>query len=42
MYFMKIYELKATLDNLGEVKIIVGERKNKRIIHYCITKKIKE
>lgn len=42
MYFMKIYELKATLDNLGEVKIIVGERKNKRIIHYCISKKIKE
>ena len=42
MYFIKIYELRATLTNLGEVKIIVGERNNKRMIHYCITKKIKE
>ena len=42
MYFTKIYELRATLTNLGEVKIIVGERNNKRMIHYCITKKIKE
>ena len=42
MYFVKIYELKATLTNLGEVKIIVGERNNKRMIHYCITKKVKE
>ena len=33
---------RATLTNLGEVKIIVGERNNKRMIHYCITKKIKE
>ena len=42
MYFVKIYELKATLADLGDVKIIVGERNNKRIIHYCIThKKIK-
>ncbi len=42
MYFTKIYELKATLTNLGDVKIIIGERNNKRIIHYCIThKKIK-
>ena len=42
MYFTKIYELKATLTDLGDVKIIVGERNNKRIIHYCITcKKIK-
>ena len=39
MYFTKIYELRATLTNLGEVKIIVGERNNKRMIHYCITKK---
>ena len=42
MYFVKIYELKAILTNLGEVKIIVGERNNKRMIHYCITKKVKE
>ena len=39
MYFVKIYELKATLTDLGDVKIIVGERNNKRIIHYCITHK---
>ena len=39
MYFTKIYELKATLTDLGDVKIIVGERNNKRIIHYCITHK---
>ena len=39
MYFVKIYELKATLADLGDVKIIVGERNNKRIIHYCITHK---
>lgn len=31
MYFTKIYELRATLTNLGEVKIIVGERNNKRV-----------
>lgn len=42
MYFSKIHELKATLENIGDVKIIVGERNNKRIIHYCITKKKKE
>ncbi|MBQ3595883.1 MAG: hypothetical protein II981_10815 [Bacteroidales bacterium] len=42
MYFTMIYELRATLTNLGDVKIIVGERNNKRMIHYCITKKIKE
>ena len=41
MYFTKIYELKSSLSDLGDVKIIVGERKNKRIIHYCITQKIK-
>ena len=39
MYFVKIYELKATLTDLGDVKIIVGEKNNKRIIHYCITHK---
>ena len=37
-----MHELKATLENIGDVKIIVGERNNKRIIHYCITKKKKE
>lgn len=39
MGFVKIHELEASLDNLGSVKIIVGERKNKMIVHYCITKK---
>ena len=39
MYFVKIYELKDTLTDLEDVKIIVGERNNKRIIHYCITHK---
>ena len=39
MEFTKVHELSAILKNVGEVKIIVGERKNKRIIHYCITKK---
>ena len=39
MKFTKIYELKSFLEDLGEVKIIVGERKNKKVIHYCITKK---
>lgn len=42
MEFTKVHELSAFLKNIGEVKIIVGERKNKRIIHYCITKKKKE
>ena len=42
MYFSKMHELVATLENLGDVKIIVGDRNNKRIIHYCITKKKKE
>lgn len=39
MEFTKVHELSAILKNIGEVKIIVGERRNKRIIHYCITKK---
>lgn len=39
MNFIKVHELKAILSNIGEVKIIVGERKNTRILHYCITKK---
>lgn len=39
MEFTKVHELSAFLKNIGEVKIIVGERRNKRIIHYCITKK---
>lgn len=39
MGFTKIYELVSDLEDIGEVKIIVGERKNKKIIHYCITKK---
>ena len=39
MNFVKIHELKAFLSGIGEVKIIVGERQNKRILHYCITAK---
>lgn len=39
MEFTKVHELSAFLENIGEVKIIIGERRNKRIIHYCITKK---
>ena len=39
MGFEKIYELSAYLKSIGNVKIIVGEKRNSRIIHYCITKK---
>lgn len=39
MNFIKVHELKAFLSGIGEVKIIVGERQNKRILHYCITAK---
>lgn len=35
--FVKIHELSASLTKIGTVKIIVGERKNKRVLHYCIT-----
>lgn len=38
MGFKKIYELSAEVE-IGEVKIIVGERANERLLHYCITKK---
>lgn len=27
----------TTIPKIGTVKIIVGERKNKRVLHYCIT-----
>ncbi len=39
MKFVKTHQLKAFLSGIGEVKIIVGERNNKRIFHYCITAK---
>ena len=39
MNMKTIYELSARLPHIGEVKIIVGERASKRILHYCITKK---
>lgn len=39
MNMKTIYELSARLPHIGEVKIIVGERANRRILHYCITKK---
>ena len=28
-----------TTEGIGEVKIMVGERRNKRVLHYCITAK---
>lgn len=37
--FVKIHELKAFLKGIGEVKIMVGERRNTRVLHYCITAK---
>lgn len=37
--FVKVHELSASLRDIGDVKIIVGEQNNKRVIHYCITKK---
>mgnify|MGYP003298757626 CR=1 FL=1 len=39
MGFVKIYILRTALQEIGNVKIVVGERKNKRIVHYCITQK---
>lgn len=39
MRFKKVHELQGKLSNIGSVKIIVGERNNGLIIHYCITKK---
>lgn len=42
MEFTKFHELTTDLRNIGAVKIIVGERKNKRIIHYCITQNKRE
>ncbi len=37
--FKVVYELSANLSGIGQVKIIVGERKLGRVLHYCITKK---
>ncbi len=39
MKFVKTHQLKTFLSGVGEVKMIVGERNNKRIFHYCITAK---
>ena len=39
MKFQKMYELKGTLKEVGEYKLMVGEKKNKRVLHYCITSK---
>lgn len=38
-HFQKLYELRGRLKEVGEYKLMVGERKNKRILHYCITSK---
>lgn len=37
--FQKLYELKGTLKEFGEYKLMIGEKKNKRILQYCITSK---
>ena len=42
MEFVKVHELTSQLRNIGTVKIIVGEKKNKMVIHYCITHKKNE
>lgn len=39
MRFNEIVELSAELKDIGCVKIIVGQRRNKKYVHYCITKK---
>ena len=39
MGFVKVHELSALGGKFGEVKIIVGERKNTHIVQYCLTKK---
>ena len=39
MRFNEIVELSAELKDIGCVKIIVGQRRNKKFVHYCITKK---
>lgn len=38
-HFQKLYELKGILKEVGEYKLMIGEKKNKRILHYCITSK---
>jgi hypothetical protein len=39
MRFNEIVELAAELKDIGMVKIIIGQRRNKKYVHYCITKK---
>jgi hypothetical protein len=39
MRFNEIVELAAELKDIGIVKIIIGQRRNKKYVHYCITKK---
>lgn len=39
MGFKKVHTLNGPLSGIGSVKIVVGEKGNARIIHYCITKK---
>ena len=38
MGFKKVHTLDGFLNRLGKVKIVVGEKGNTRIRHYCITK----
>lgn len=37
MRFIKMYELRANLKGIGSVKIVVGELRTKRVLHYSIT-----
>lgn len=38
MGFKKIHILLSELKGIGHVKIVVGEKANRRVVHYCITK----
>lgn len=40
--FTQMIELSAELNGIGIVKIVVGNKKNQQLLHYCITKKIAE
>lgn len=39
MKFIKMHELRTELPKIGVVKIMVGERSQKKYVHYCITQK---
>jgi hypothetical protein len=37
--FEEMIELSSKLTDIGYVKIMIGQKKNKKLMHYCITKK---